>query len=393
MKKSILSRIFRDNEDRLASWRIPVAPRFLFIFCFPIAFGMLSQCIDPLVVHLPQHTTGLVVDGMITNDPGPYQVKLFYSSKLDTSLARPEFEGGASLWIIDDAGNSEPLHEINSGVYETNASGMRGQLGRSYYLRIKTNSGKEYQSTPHVLTSAGVIDTVYAEYHQKTLILDKVPGPVDAFSIFVDAHGDPSVTNLFRWRWTGTYEVKTYPELRQIFTVAGPIPDPPACSGYIVYLGGIKKTGDCTCCICWTSEYNTTAVVSDNRFVHEENFTKVEIAKLPLTGLRFYDKYYAEVEQLSVSEEEYEFWKLAGTQQKALGSLFQPNSVRVRGNMVSVTDPEEEVLGIFSVSAVTRKSVFFDASQVPFDIEPLIVINEDCRDALANGTLQKPPFW
>jgi hypothetical protein len=392
MRKAIVTGVFKDKEDALPRLRMSVTSLFLFIFCLSIAFMMLTQCIDPLVVHLPPHTASLVVDGLITNDPGPYQVKLFYSSKVDTSLAQPEYEQGASVWIIDDVGNKEQLNEIMPGLYETDASGIRGELGRSYSLQIRTNSGTEYSSAPQLLSPAGEIDNLYAEF-EKNVIIFRDADPVDAFSVFVDAHGNADRTNLFRWRWTGTYKVKTYPELRQIFTKNGPIPDPPACSGYIVQQGGIKQVGGCTCCICWTTEFNTNAIVSDNRFVNDELFTKVEVAKLPASGLRFYDKYYIEVEQLSISDAVYDFWKLAGAQQKGLGSLFQPNSVKVRGNVVCVADPEKEVLGVFSVSAVTRKTLFLDANQVPFDIEPLLVINEDCRDALSNGTLQKPPFW
>jgi hypothetical protein len=120
---------------------------------------------------------------------------------------------------------------------------------------------------------------------------------------------------------------------------------------------------------------------------------KVEVAKLPVTAFRFHDKYYIDVEQLSISDAVYEFWKLAAAQQKGLGSLFQPNSVKVRGNVVCVDDPGKEVLGVFSVSAVTRKTLFLNASQVPFDIEPLPIIGEECYDVLSNGTLEKPPFW
>src|SRR5258706_2288414 len=357
-----------------------------------ILYLLFNSCVDPLVVRLRSGDSALVVDGLITNDPGPYQVKLFYASKLDTSLASPEFEQGASVWIIDDLGQSELLTEINPGVYQTNESGIRGRLGGSYYARIKTKSEVEYRSSLQVLLPAGGIDSIYAEFKHDALLINNTTSLVDAFSVFIDAHGNGN-SNLFRWRWTGTYEVKTYPELRQIMTMNGPIPDPAPCSGYVVQQGQIKKIADCTCCICWTQESNSNAIVSDNRFAHVEVFNKVEIASRPASALRFYDKYYIEVEQLSVSEEVYEFWKLVEKQQRGSGNLFQPNSIKVKGNLICTTDPDKEVLGIFSVSEVTRKSVFFDASQIPFTLPSLGVIPEDCRDALSNGTLQKPPFW
>ena len=96
---------------------------------------------------------------------------------------------------------------------------------------------------------------------------------------------------------------------------------------------------------------------------------------------------------MSVSEEVYEFWKLVEALQRSTGSLFQPNAVTVRGNVFSVDNPEEEVLGVFAVSAVTRKILELSPADVPIEIPPLQILAYDCRHSLINGTTEKPPFW
>ena len=65
----------------------------------------------------------LVVEVMITNDPGPYYIKL----SLATSVENPELIvlRGCHVKILDDAGNLENLSEISPGIYSTSVSGIQ----------------------------------------------------------------------------------------------------------------------------------------------------------------------------------------------------------------------------------------------------------------------------
>src|SRR3982750_2723646 len=112
----------------------------------PIAFLLMDACIEPLPVSVIHETNQLVVDGLITNDPGPYQVKLFYATRLDKTVRRPEVESGATVLILEQNGTSEKLVEILPGTYQTNSIGIQGEIGKSYQLRITTRSGKIYET-------------------------------------------------------------------------------------------------------------------------------------------------------------------------------------------------------------------------------------------------------
>ena len=363
----------------------------------PVLFLLSDACIDPLVVKLPPHAASLVVDGLITDAPGPYQVKLFYANLDTATLKRPKFEGGATVWIIDDSGQSELLTEVDTakGTYQTSTAGIRGQIGKSYYLKIVTKDQTEYQSKPQILSPAGEIDRLYVEYKRNAASVLHGKKLVDAFSILVDAHGPPEGPNFFRWRWKGTYKGITFPMLRTIPNTWPPVPDPEVCSGYITDGVFIFKRRECTCCICWTNEIGSNAVVSDNSFFGDQAFSRVEVARLPITFQRFFEKYYIEVEQSSVSKEVYNFWKLAQAQQRGTNNLFQPNTVKVKGNMICVTDPDKELLGVFSVSAITKKTLFIKKEEVLLPIPPLDTIPYNCIESLqgTGTTTKKPDFW
>lgn len=359
---------------------------------------IINACVDPFYIGSTSVVERLVVDGEITNEPGPYMVRLFYSRTLtELDEAAITYEEGASVWIEDDEGESELLTEVDSlpGRYVTSTDGIRGNVGSRYKIRILTGNGKEYESSPDLLEPAGEISQFYHEFTPN--VISPAEGAVydsyDGFGLFADSKSSPSSGGLLRWRWTGVFTGISNPELHMKYVGRAEIPDPLPCSGYIIGPRGLQQVDECTCCLCWAHEYSRAATVSDNTNVTANVFLGVPIGVIAISKTRFHERYYVELEQMSVSESVYNFWKLTSDQQKATGSLFQPNAVRIRGNITCLTDPEEEVLGVFSVSAITRKSLFIERSDIPYEIGPMEAQAEDCRDALPHAVTTKPDFW
>jgi hypothetical protein len=359
-----------------------------------LLFLILNGCVDRLNVDIPENETKLLVYGLITQLPGPYEVQLSYSSDLDKKTKTIERERGASVWIVDSKGLSERLTEISAGIYRTSASGIQGEPGRSYHIKIFTEDGREYESIPQLLKEATDIENVYSEFERDGVTVEDDGSTRDAFNIYIDGKGNET-NNLLRWRWTGIYVGRTYPELHDTLypRARSPVPYPLPCSGYILSGGTLVQVGECTCCICWSHNQSTTAIVSKNTYVNDNTFRKVNLGKVAVTSMHFYERYFVEAEQLTLSEDSYIFWKLMEAQQQAIGSIFQPNSVRIKGNVRSLSDPNETVLGIFEASAITRKSVFIERDQIPYDVPPVSPIGEDCRRLLKNATTTKPLFW
>jgi len=115
---------------------------------------LLLSCVteyQPDTVSLPP---ALVVEGQITDQPGPYTVRLTrtadYSYKTLNLL-----ETGAVVSIEDNQGNRETLREqAPGGVYQTRVGGIQGVAGRTYKLTIQTKSGTRYESVPELITAA-----------------------------------------------------------------------------------------------------------------------------------------------------------------------------------------------------------------------------------------------
>lgn len=362
----------------------------------PFLVLLLDACVERIDVPVVSPTPALVVDGLITDDPGPHVVSLYLSSKPNINLPAVVRVKGATLTISDDLGNVEPLLENADGNYQT-SPGFQGVVGRTYRLSITTSDGKKYESDPQQMAPAGSIADMYFEYKKNAINAEDPNLPQDVLQVFIDGRGQAGAPNLFRWRWSGTYGVKTFPERRRFRQPDTGIwiPDPLPCSGYILNPTtlGITQVGPCLCCDCWVGEFGTNSFISKNSLNGLE-FNKLFLAQIPAEAFRFHDKYYVVAEQLSLTTEVYDFWKLVEIQQRASGDLFQPNIVQVRGNMHSLDNSDEPVFGIFSVSAVSRKAVFLDQfTHLPESVPNIDTLTVDCRLYFKNSTNERPPFW
>jgi hypothetical protein len=353
-----------------------------------LLFLFVMACVDPLNIKLPTPQTRLVVDGLITNQPGPYQVKLFYSKEFNSSEQNYFPVVQAQVSIFDDHQSKYNLTEISPGIYETNANELMGEIGKSYYLYVETKTGIQYQSSTQKITNPGEINNLYFEF-----LNDERPNFDDVLKVYVDSKGTLEDDNLFRWRWSTIYEAKSYPELYVVDVPGGGTrPAPLPCSGYI-YRGQLIKIGECTCCICWSYNYSNGAIVSHNSYVSESQFNKQYLGSIPVTSMHFYDRYYIEVQQMSLSEEAYGFWSLIEKQQEGATDIFQPNAIKIRGNIKGVTNPDEEVLGFFGASGVTSKSLYIPKSVVPVELPPTGEYPFSCMEVFKNPTTEKPFFW
>src|SRR5947208_3154005 len=74
-------------------------------------------------------SSSLVVEGSVTNQVGPYTVKLSRTADY-TQGGINLLEAGATVIIADNTGQQETLTETSTGSYQTKASGLLGVAGR-----------------------------------------------------------------------------------------------------------------------------------------------------------------------------------------------------------------------------------------------------------------------
>jgi hypothetical protein len=379
-----------------------------------------DSCIDRLEIIAPDSNSQLVVDGHITDAPGPYTIKLSRTRKL-VDFSGLSTVSAKRVTIFDNMGNSEQLAEIDAGVYQTSPSGIRGVIGREYFVRIETRDDKIYESIPEKINPPGMVDSVYYEFEQY-----KTEQGIDKyqFRIFMDSKGEADGENLFLWKLTGTFRVLTSPQL--FFYIRNPgnviVRDPRSCSGHILdkSIDRLMSVKPCECCQCWASLVDKIPNVSDGSVSRSGLFRKIDMGVIPVEFWHFWDKTMVKVEQLSISRAAFDYWKTVKDQKEGATSLFQPAIGKAVSN-IFLKNGNEEVQGIFYTAAISKKILFLTAKDIPLEpsvippapaLPPILypkgdetpvesdfyskdksIIRESCIFAFRNSTTQQPLEW
>ena len=133
---------------------------------FSIKYGFLllvvllfNACEDVIQISLKDVKPQVVIEGGITLQSGPYQIKISKTTDYFEPSVYPPV-GGAVVEILDDLGNSEDLMEQEAGFYSTLT--LQGDTDRVYYLRVKIE-GKEYTGSS-IMQRVVPIDSMKREF-------------------------------------------------------------------------------------------------------------------------------------------------------------------------------------------------------------------------------------
>lgn len=123
------------------------------------------SCEDEIDVKLDEGKTLLVVDGWITDQPGPQVVSLTTTAPYFSNAPTPRVSN-ALVTLSDNEGYSEVLTETEPGKYFTTGS-FRGKVGNTYYLSIRVNSD-EYKAQTKI-PRPSVIDSLSQKFREKSV--------------------------------------------------------------------------------------------------------------------------------------------------------------------------------------------------------------------------------
>jgi hypothetical protein len=148
---------------------------------------------------------------------------------------------------------------------------------------------------------------------------------------------------------------------------------------------------DC-CFICYQFE----TVGNQSYFLSsDDNFnglsTKLVAGFIPDNGRRFVNTYRIDLRQLNVSQEAFRFLRLVKQQSEISGSVFDPPPANIRGNMISLDNPDEVVLGYFMAAGESKKRIYINGQDLSFR-QNVAIIPDDCR-VVPGAQLLPPLDW
>lgn len=300
----------------------------------------LSGCIDPVDLPIRQTERRLVVEGLITDEPPPYPIKLTYSGNLNRSLLIPDelAINGAVVTVEDNLGNLTQLMQdpLNPAFYWLRDDRLRGVPGRAYTLRVTLPDGGKYVSRPEVLVPVPPVERLYGEYRES----DRNTTQFNTFRVYVDTRDPATPGNFYRWQAMSYMPIWGYNDPQGLYKPSlGPQP-----GYYAPYYGSL------------------TNVLSD-QLVNGNRITGRLMLIPPLLAL---GAQYVEVRQYSLSREAYQYWIRYEEQLARTGTLFDPQPASIEGNVRAEADTNNLALGYFGASAVSRERIIMQTDSLNY---------------------------
>ena len=165
---------------------------------------LFSSCEDKVELDIVEGDKKLVVEGGVSDVPGPYQIKLTETQDVNSYSSEP-FVSDAIIVIKENNLTIDTLKYLRDGIYQT-VNLVQGVIGDTYQLYIKTSDGQEYESTPETMPQVPRLDSLYfltkEEIEINTFLLEDVSYPFAGFS-------DPAgVDNFYRYKFVINGEVQ-----------------------------------------------------------------------------------------------------------------------------------------------------------------------------------------
>lgn len=356
--------------------------RQLFRKSWVVLFPLWLSCVDKVDLDLPANELPYIVDGIITDQPGPDTVKLTKAYPADGTVYPRVGIEGARMAVTDDTGLIDSLIDIGNGYYVTNT--LNGVVGRTYQLSMLIpgdgNDTTRAASSPQRLVEAGTVDSILYEY---TSSVNPDNGqPENGFNIYINATLHPNSGRRLQWNFMGTYLVTTDPAAVQI-----PIPcDVPPC-GFLT----LPCADGCLCCTCYVYTYEGAPILSQPNVTAGAQLSRVFTQYIPINKFTFFERYRVEVTQVELSEEVFDFYQAIQKQAQNSSSIFQPPFFELKGN-VAVQSGSRQVVGTFAASTVSKRHIYIPRSAVPYEL-PGGLTPADCRGIAPHSTTEIPPFW
>ena len=369
---------------------------------FVIPLLVSSSCREEFMPDVEKYDNLLVVDGMITNEPGPYTIRLSRSSNVN----KPDYNPLPDCQVIlhEKAGSSEVLKEVEPGVYKTDSGGIRGQVGKSYKLEINTPDGERYESEFIPMQPPVAIDTVKAELQYRET--NKYPRPLGGYQFYLSTEPAGEGDSYFLWKFEETYQYHSEFRIHMIYRGMGIENFPNRDSLYT----------------CWKTQDVSQIFVGSTRGLTSSKIDHEPIHYISTETKRLQVRYSLLVKQYSINSSAYSHWKAIKEQVAGDDFLFSSQPYQIRGNVYNTDNHNEAVLGFFTVGSVSKKRFFFNKPDAEFFYSkcvpnpdlmalaytppeqlPVYLTNTDegiafasdyCFDCtLWGGVLEKPDFW
>lgn len=295
---------------------------------------LFTSCIDPYTPPIVEQDLGaLAIDGFI--DVFGESTILLTRSQNISDNRMPIIENGASVWLEDELGTKFLLSELEPGKY---VLPQQPFPATNYKLMVRTQNSKEYQSDFEPVKISPPLDSISWK------ITDDL-----GVEISVNTHDFENEEGFYRW---------TYEETNSYIS---------AFNSAFIYNYTTRKVElrNDNIYSCWRTKKSSDILIESSVRLSKNIISNFPLRYIKQNSelLRF--RYSILVNQYSITEKAFNYWRQLRKNSEDLGTLFGPTPTQLSGNFKCLSDPSETVLGYFYISSVTSKRIFISSSELP----------------------------
>ena len=306
--------------ERVVRWGLVIAAGLFLSSCKKLYF--------PEVENLGNRF--LVVTGFINTSPnGISSISLSRTAGLSDSVFFVP-ESNALINIESSNGTRYSLsYDAASKAYLSNALSLNTAI--NYRLNIFTHDGKKYQSDFVECKQTPAIDSITWSQNAG-----------DDAVLYVNTHDPTNSTRYYWWDFTETWQYET------------PAQTPYGLNGNRVYVRGPDEQVR----VCWSSRESTDILLGNSTSLSEDVISQQPVLTIPNKDKRLNFRYSMLLRQYALTPEAHKYWLTIKKNSQELGTLFDQQPAQLRGNIYSLDDATEPVIGFVSAAAQEVKRIF-----------------------------------
>lgn len=389
--------------------------KFLKISYLVAALFFINSCVEPYEFEDQTFEDALVVEAIITDEVKHQEISLSRTYRLKEDFPEPEYD--ANVVVTDDLGNEYRFSGTTPGSYISNEE-FGAQSQQQYQLHIQTRDGGSYTSDPTQLVPGNEIEDLYAE----RVVLNGE----DGVALLLDSDNSQEASKFALYEYEETYKIVSPIVVRNTIEFEG--------NNWRIVPNTKQET------ICYNTVPSKEIILSNTSNLSSNDLDSFPVRFITSNDPVLGQRYSILVKQYSLTGEAYSYYstlkKISGSE--SLLSQNQPGFVN--GNLYSLNNDEEKVIGFFTISEVSTKRIYFSyydffrfdeprpqfpESCIPFrpgelietpigmiqsgtvrfmsmagpPVEgemgegPMRVVATECVDCTVYGTNQMPEFW
>ncbi len=382
--------------------------KLVYYISFLILISTTISCIEEFNAGTIEFEDAIVIEASITNEFSFQRILLSRTHKFEEN--GPKAESGATIQITSSSNTTYTFHETEPGIYLSDIQ-FSAQPTIGYQLSINSSNGRVYTSeSTQITSSSSSIDNIYA-------LRETNEDGVDGIVVYLDSSDPTNSSKFYGYEFEETYQIIAPRWVSDQFIITNQNP--------IEFTIGPRTQEERECYKIIKSQGR---LVARTNLLSEDRISKFLVKFFPIDDIRNNSRYSILVKQYTISTQSHSFLETLNNLSSS-ESLFSQNQPGfLAGNIFSVNNPDEKVLGFFEVSSIAQERIFFNRSDytierypwvtcepylissqsIPLsglirtnkvsyysggDDVPFMVVNRLCGDCTELGSNIKPDFW